>query len=161
MTSVSLPDQNIWTAERQLQCIHKIIHWANTNGFKISKNKTRCVHFCQLRKMHNDPLIKLEHTDIPVVDEFKFMGIMFDGKLSYIPHIKYLKTKTTRDQEPLQVVAHTKWGADRQTLLKLYRALVRSQLDYGSFIYRSARKSYIKKLDPIHHEGLRLVLGAF
>ena len=46
-------------------------------------------------------------------------------------------------------------------LLKLNRALVCSQLDYGSFIYRSARKSYIKKLDPIHHEDLRLVLGAF
>ena len=58
-------------------------------------------------------------------------------------------------------MAHTKWGADRQTLLKLYRALVRSQLDYGSFIYTSARKTYIKKPDPIHHEGLRLVLGAF
>ena len=56
---------------------------------------------------------------------------------------------------------HTKWGADHQTLLKLYRALVGSQLDYGSFIYRSARKSYVKKLDPIHHERLRLVLGAF
>ena len=58
-------------------------------------------------------------------------------------------------------MAHTKEGADHQTLLKSYRALVHSQLDYGSFIYRSARKSCIKKLDPIHHEGLKLVLGAF
>ena len=73
------------TAECQLQqCIHKIIHWANTDGFKISKNKTRCVHFCQLRKMHHNPLIKLEHTDVPVVDEYKFVGIIFDRKL-YIP----------------------------------------------------------------------------
>ena len=141
------------TAERQLQqCIHKIIHWANTNRFKIFKNKTRCVQFCQLRKMHNDPLIKLEHTDIPVVNEYKFLGIMFDRKLSYISHIKYLKTKTTQAQQLLRVVTHTKWGADRQMLLRLYRALVHSQLDYGSFIYRSAKKSYIKKLDPIHHE---------
>ena len=149
------------TAECQLQqCIHKIIHWENTNWFKISKNKTRCIHFCQLKKMH-DPLIKLEHTDITVVDEYKFLGILFNRKLSNIPHIKYLKTKTTRAQQLLRVVAHTKWGADRQMLLKLYRALVRWQLDYGCFFYRSARKSHIKKLDPIHHEGLRLVLGAF
>ena len=117
--------------------------------------------FCQLRKLHNNPLIKLKHTDIPVIDEYKFLGIMFDRKLSYIPHIKYLKTKTTQAQQLLRVVAHTKWRADRQTLLKLYRVLVHSQLDYGSFIYRSARKSYIEKLDPIYHEGLRLVLGAF
>ena len=29
------------------------------------------------------------------------------------------------------------------------------------YLYRSAWKSYLKKLDPIHIEGLRLVLGAF
>ena len=44
---------------------------------------------------------------------------------------------------------------------KLYRPLLCSQLDYGIFVYRSARKSYLKQLDPIHHESLRLVLGAF
>ena len=46
-------------------------------------------------------------------------------------------------------------------LLKLYRALVCSQLDCGVFIYKSAKKSYLKKLYPIHYEGLKLVLGAF
>ena len=36
-----------------------------------------------------------------------------------------------------------------------------SKLDYGSVIYGSARKSYLKQLDTIHHQGLRLALGAF
>ena len=53
------------------------------------------------------------------------------------------------------------WGADRSTLLKLYRSLVRSKLDYGCYIYGSARKSYLQCLDTIHHLGLRLGLGAF
>ena len=78
-----------------------------------------------------------------------------------IPHIKYLKNKSTRAQQLLRVVAHTLWGADHQTLIKLYRTLLRSQLDYGIFVYRSVRKSYLKQLDPLHHESLRLVLGAF
>ena len=52
-------------------------------------------------------------------------------------------------------------GADRTTLLKLYRVLVRSKLDYGCIIYGSARKSYLQMLDPIHNQGLRLALGAF
>ena len=96
-TSVSLPDQNMRTAGHQLQqCINEITHWANTNGFKISESKTRCMHFCQLRKMHNDPLIKLDDTEIPVVNEYKFLGVVFDRKLSFISHIKYLKTKTIR-----------------------------------------------------------------
>ena len=111
--------------------------------------------------MHNDPLLKIDDSEIPVVNEYKFLGIIFDKKISFIPHIKYLKNKSTRAQQFLRVVAHTEWGADRQTLIKLYRTLLRSQLDYGIFIYRSARKSYLKQLDPIHHGSLRQVLGAF
>ena len=34
-------------------------------------------------------------------------------------------------------------------------------LDYGSIVYGSARKSFLKSLDTIHHHGLRLALGAF
>ena len=39
--------------------------------------------------MHNDSLITLEDTEIPIVDEYKFLGIIFDKKLTFIPHIKY------------------------------------------------------------------------
>ena len=75
--------------------------------------------------MYNDPLIKLEDTEIPVIDEYKFHGVIFDRKLTFILHIKYLKNKSTRAQQLLQVVAHTKWGADQQTLLKLLLQTVR------------------------------------
>ena len=49
---------------------------------------------------------------------------------------------------------------NKSTLLKLYKSLVRSKLDYGCFIYGSARKSYLRCLDSIHHLGLRRALGA-
>ncbi|GFO00731.1 RNA-directed DNA polymerase from mobile element jockey [Plakobranchus ocellatus] len=53
------------------------------------------------------------------------------------------------------------WGADRATLLRLHRTLVRSKLDYGSVTYGSANKHVLRALDPIHHQGLRIALGAF
>ena len=57
------------------------------NDFKFSKSKTQCVHFCQLRKVHTDPELYLYGTLIPVVDEAKFLGVIFDRKLSFILHI--------------------------------------------------------------------------
>ena len=59
------------------------------------------------------------------------------------------------------MVAHTEWRANRRTLLKLYRSLIRSKLDYSIFINRSARWSDHKQLDPIHNGGPRQILGAF
>ena len=96
-----------------------------------------------------------------VVQEYKYLGLIFDKKLSFIPHIKYLKAKCLKSLNILKVLSHTTWGADRTTLLQLYRSLIRSKLDYGSIVYGSARKSYLAMLDPTHHQGLRLALGAF
>ena len=72
-----------------------------------------------------------------------------------------MKAKCLKALDVLKVLSNTNWGGDRSVLLNLYRSLVRSKLDYGSIVYGSARKSYLKCLDTIHHQGLRLALGAF
>ena len=61
----------------------------------------------------------------------------------------------------LKVLSSTDWGADTETLLLIYKSHIRSVLDYGCIVYGSARKSYLQMLDPIHHQALRLCLGAF
>jgi len=148
--------------ERQLQlCLNKLQQWATDNGFRFSKTKTVCMHFCQKRSCHLDPQLYLDKDPIPVVEETKFLGIIFDRKLSFIPHIKYVKKKGLKALNILKVIGNTEWGADRKVLLRLYRSLVRSKLDYGCIVYGSARKSYLQMLDPIHNQGLRLCLGAF
>ena len=150
------------TIERQLQqCLNKLQNWSTENGFKFSKSKTVCMHFCQKRGLHLDPDLQMDGTRIPVVEEFKFLGLVFDRKLSFIPHIKQLKAKCQKALDMLKVVANTDWGADQTVLLRLYRSLIRSKLDYGSIVYGSARWSYLRMLDLILNQGLRLCLGAF
>ena len=108
--------------EHQLQPgINKINNWAIINCFKISKSKTQCMHFCQLRKMHNNPTLKLNGTEIPVIDQYKFLGVIFDKKLTFIPHIQYLKEKCNKTLKLLQVKVNKDWVADQQ---KLYRTLL-------------------------------------
>lgn len=154
--------KNMETIEQKLQeCLNKIEKWANENGFRFSKSKTQCVHFCQLRGLHPDPSLSIYGSQIPVTDEAKFLGVIFDKKLTFIQHIKALKAKCLKALDIIKVLANTNWGSDSNILLDLYRSLIRSKLDYGSIIYGSARKSYLKMLDTVHHQGLRLALGAF
>ena len=105
--------------------------------------------------------IKLYNNPIPIVDQAKFLGVIFGKKLSFIPHINTLKLKCQKSLNVLKLLSHSDWGGDKKTLLNLFRSLIRSKLDYGCIIYGSTRKSYLKKLDIIHHQGLRLALGAF
>ena len=100
-------------------------------------------------------------TPVPVVEETKFLGVIFDRKLSFIPHIKHLKDKCTKALNLLRVLAHTSCGADQETLLHLYRSLMQSKLDYGCIVYGSARGSYLRMFDPIQNHAVRLCLGAY
>ena len=145
------------------RCFNNIEDWATENGFKFSKTKTQCVQFCQIRHLHLDPHLTIYGNPIPVVSEAKFLGLLFDNKLSFIPHIKDLKAKCLKALDILKVLSSSDsdWGGDRTVLLNPYRSLIRSKLDYGSIVNRSARKSYLKSLDTIHHQGLGLPLGAF
>ena len=108
-----------------------------------------------------DPNILPGKTPIKVVREAKFLGVIFDTKLTFKNHIQYLKTSCQKALDILHVVGHTDWRADRIVLLCLYCSLVRSKLDYRCIVYGSARRSNLKQLDPIHHQGLRIALGAF
>ena len=79
--------------ERQIQrCLNDIQKWADENGFQFSQSKTVCMHFSQLRSANADPDLKLYGVSIPVVNEFKFLGLIFDKKLTFEQHIRYLKT---------------------------------------------------------------------
>ena len=148
--------------ERQLQLnLNKIEKWANKNGFKFSSTKTVCVHFCHRRGLHPDPDLKLYGNLIPVVNEVKFLGVIFDRKLNFISHINHVRKKCAKSLNLLKVVSSMNWGADRHSLLRLYRSLIRSKLDYGCIVYGAARKSYLRKIETIQNQALRICLGAF
>ncbi|GFU70762.1 uncharacterized protein TNCV_493251 [Trichonephila clavipes] len=103
-----------------------------------------------------NPELYIDRSLIKVVNEVKFLGLVFDQSLRFHRHLKYLKIRSAKALNILKILANTHWGADRTSLLRLYRALIRSKLDYGSVVYSSACKSLLKILDPVHHQALRL-----
>ncbi|GFW00237.1 putative RNA-directed DNA polymerase from transposon X-element [Trichonephila clavipes] len=101
------------------------------------------------------------HIPIPVVSAVRFLGVIFDCKLTFLPHVLYLRKRCERSLNILKVLSNTLWGADRVSLLRVYQALILSRLDYGCVVYGSARASVLKQLDTIHHSALRICSGAF
>jgi hypothetical protein len=92
--------------------------------------------------------------------EIRYLGVIFDCKLLFLTS-QCLKKKNSEKPDIIKVIANTKWGADKNILLHLYRSLIWSKLDYGCIVYGAARRSHIKSLNAIHHQGLRLCTGAY
>ncbi|GBN58402.1 hypothetical protein AVEN_95897-1 [Araneus ventricosus] len=159
---ISCQGSDMHLIERQLQnAVNKLVAWCNKNGHSISPEKSRCVHFCRKRTLHLDPVIHIQNVAIPVVDDIRFLGVIFDRKLTFLPHILHLRKKCERSFNILKVLSKTSWGADRTSLLRIYQAVILSLIDYGFMVYGSARPTVLRRLDTIHHSGLRICTGAF
>ena len=132
MTYLSFNWHNSGTSLIYYAVFGKMVLFGNTiyNGFKFSKSKTQCVHFCQLmilNYIYMDLSFQLLMKRNFLCFFFFFFFFFFDRKLSFIPHIKYLKAKCLKALNLLEVLSHTSWGADRTILLHLYRFLIRSK----------------------------------
>ncbi|GFT05494.1 uncharacterized protein TNCV_3159941 [Trichonephila clavipes] len=109
--------------ERQLQtAVNNILKWCDTNGHSISASKSCCVHFCRKRGIHPDPEIRIRDIQIPVVPDVRFLGVIFDRRLTFLPHILHLRKKCEKSLNLLKVLSNTSWGADRTSLLRVYQA---------------------------------------
>ena len=81
------------TIERQLQ--QSLL----AERFQILQDQNKMHAFCQLWGLHNDPVLKL------LIN--KNFRCNFVRKLSFIPHINYLKAKCHKALQLLRDVAHT------------------------------------------------------
>ena len=156
--------KTIETIERKLQInINKIIKWTAKNGFSVSSNKTVAIHFCDCKDPScPDPVLKLGDNEIRFVNEHKFLGLIWDKELTFHAHIQNLLKKCRKSLNIIKILSYSNWGSDTKTLLKLFRTLIRSKIDYGSIVYRSAKdKKDLEALNVLHRQGIRLCLGAF
>ncbi|GFT58124.1 putative RNA-directed DNA polymerase from transposon X-element [Trichonephila clavipes] len=159
---ISCEGSDMRMIERQLQtAVNNILKWCDTNGHSISASKSCCVHFCRKRGIHPDPEIRIRDIQIPVVPDVRFLGVIFDRRLTFLPHILHLRKRCEKSLNLLKVLSNTSWGADRTSLLRVYQAIVLSRIDYGCVAYGSACNSTLQKLDPVHHMALRICSGAF
>ena len=143
------------------ETVKKIETWCNNNGYKFLLDKTKAVHFVNRLTMALSPTILPYNRPISYVNEMKFLGIVFDNKLTFASHIAKLKADCTKSLNLMRSVSSNRWGADQYTLMKIYRALIRTKLDYGCVIYSTASETLLKSLDSIANEALRIATAAF
>lgn len=89
----------------------------------------------------------------------KFLGVHLDAKLSYRAHIDKLYIQCSKTLNIIKFLRGVLWGCHPGTLLCIYKSLVRSRLEYASFIYFPNKQYLKKKLDSIQARAIKLGFG--
>lgn len=115
-------------AERHIQlALARITRWADSHEFRFSPTKIVTIHFSWLKGSFRDTDFYLYGKRLPVTEQTRFHGIIFDCRLTRVSHLRDLKVAYTKHMSLLPVLSHF--------LLCLYRSLIIFKLDYASQVY--------------------------
>ena len=108
----------------------------------------KCNHmiFSQTKAKTEDQLkLKLYNTQITKVESTKFLGIILDQRLNFNKHIEYIKSKAQGRVNIIKILSHKKWKLSCNTLISMYKSLVRSIIEYSDFIlpFLAAKSKYL------------------
>ena len=151
------------TAIRQLAIALKLIEkWSQNTGFKFSSQKTATMHICRVTNCPKaSPQLTLYNTELQHLTSYKYLGIIIDESLTWNQHITYTKRKAAATINVLKAVSRKDYGADRESLKRIFIALHKPTVEYGSECFSSASKTNLQKLDPTQNAALRIITGAF
>ena len=129
----------------------------NTWRLVLAPHKCAQITFSRARSMLDDRLsVSLYGHQIPYEKTPKFLGIIFDSKLSFEAHFQHIKKKVGDRINLLKILSYDRtWRLDEKLLVKIYKSLVCSVLDYAS-VCTGAMKD-CKVLEILQNNALRVI----
>ena len=157
----SVTEDTLEEAERSLQrSINIFQEWTASVGLTISSAKTKVMSFSR-KNHHRKPKLYLGTNEIEVVTTFRYLGFVLDSPhLTWQKHIEQVKGECGRALNLMKSLAYSKYGADRDSLLDIYRGLIKGKIAYSCPLLISACKTNLHHLEVIQNSALRIASGA-
>jgi len=135
--------------------LKKVIDWVKANKLKVNLTKTKFMCFRPKQKEIIYPSITIQNTIIEKVNNFNFLGIVFDQFLDWSCHIKHIVTKLSRITG---VINRVKNVVPCRILKTLFDSLFMCHLHYGllNWGYTIGANKVLK----LQKKAIRIVLNA-
>jgi ribonuclease HI len=140
--------------------LNELDDWAHTNKLALSQTKTVAVQFTKRLNLPQ-PELKLNNQPIVTNTSAKFLGVIFDNRLTFTAHANYIKQRCQPYINIMRCVSHTTWGCNIARLKTLYTALIQSTTLYGIEATHIMSQAATNLLTKLQMQALRICLGAF
>ena len=88
----------------------------------------------------------------------KFLGIIFDSKLTFQPHFEDILERCNNRYYRLRLSANKKWGPSPATLIQICKHCVQPIFEYGSLSTITVSVHIISKIQRLQNKFTRLAL---
>lgn len=137
--------------------INRLLIWSSKNGLPVNFDKCFQLTFHRCRgKIISQYMMRSNL--LKVVTEFIDLGVVFDTKLTFIPHLNYIIPKTFSTLYFIR--RNTAQFSDPHTKKIVYTSFVRSKLEYASFIWSPTANIHINRIEKIQKSFLKFGLSS-
>jgi hypothetical protein len=120
--------------------INKMVEWLNTNLLSVNVDKCKVVSFG--RNIDSSHTYFINGIPVQKDDFIRDVGVYFDSKLTFDAHINQ---KINKANSILGIIKRNFPNLSHEAFLSIYKALVRSHLEYAVSIWNPYKKRiYIK-----------------
>ena len=158
-----LKDEHFSELESEInRTLAKIQLWGTNNGLDFNPNRTKAM-ICT--KKRNIPHLNLNMNGTPIaIDKnIKILGIIFDSRLIFSPHIDYTVKRAASAANAINRISHNTWGLSLELTSQLYKATVEPVLLYDCQIwalFALLSKLNIKKLRKVQrYMAIKIIKG--
>jgi ribonuclease HI/exonuclease III len=138
-----------------------LINWLTNSHLQLCSAKSSFLIFSKLKSKNLIKHMKFGTENIARVQHTTVLGIVIDENLTWTRHIEKLHNACHKALNIIKATCKVRWGADPSTALLLYKSLIRSKIEYCSFIFANASDTTWKKIEGIQNTAMRLITGAF
>ena len=126
---------------------------------KLNPEKTKVIIFSRSMLARKAELnLKLYGETLKIYPQVKFLGIIFDSKLTFQPHSEDILERCNTRHYRLRLLANKKWGPSPATLIQIYKQCVRPIFEYGSLSTIAVSDNIISKIQRLQNKFIRLAL---
>ena len=115
-------------------CLDDLDRWLSEKGLRISPSKSYCM-IVNRGRSSCPPNLTLNGVPVPYVEDFKYLGVTLDSKLSWRPHISERIAKAKKDLMTARKLVNINWGLTPERFIWLYKSIVRPCLDYSCHVW--------------------------
>ena len=128
----------------------KLKYWFDINNLKLNIQKTKILPYFNT-KLTND--ITIDNIKIDIVDNYTFLGLYLDTKLSFNIHIDNLNMKLSKIIYLIKRLSYL----NIKNLILLYNSLFLSNLTYGIEIWGNIYNSNLNILNLSQKKIIRII----
>ena len=155
-TALYTTDRSAWIlAERLQRAADALGDWFSKWRFEVNPEKSVAVLFPR-KRYETVSTIYLQGKPIPWESKVKYLGVVLDSKLSFRPHITYVRNKATYVMNRLYPLICKRSKMSLRNKLTLYKTCIRPVMTYACVVFSHTK---IDLLQRVQNKFLRMASG--